>query len=236
MVDKNDNDRDGQPKKKRGLFAGLLSRQVPAPATTARRALGTAPHDRNDDAQEASPVTTEKEVGAEAATSSIDTARPAQPEAVVDTEAVQADIAAVAPPRAEAPADDAGDVSAAESGPIPAQLTTTSLIFHAPEILPLPARPGRRRHDDEWDDRDDRDDRDDDDRDQRDDDRDDDDRDEPQRGTSRRRQRGRSQDREERDSEQRQGGDRGDRRERPQRQVELITEPQRIKGSTRLEA
>ncbi|ROP73017.1 ribonuclease E [Frigoribacterium sp. PhB107] len=232
MVDKNDNDRDGQPKKKRGLFAGLLSRQVPAPATTARRALGTAPHDRNDDAQEASPVTTEKEVGAEAATSStsIDTARPAQPEAVVDTEAVQADIAAVAPPRAEAPADDAGDVSAAESGPIPAQLTTTSLIFHAPEILPLPARPGRRRHDDEWDDRDD------DDRDQRDDDRDDDDLDEPQRGTSRRRQRGRSQDREERDSEQRQGGDRGDRRERPQRQVELITEPQRIKGSTRLEA
>ncbi|WP_399540477.1 Rne/Rng family ribonuclease, partial [uncultured Frigoribacterium sp.] len=229
-MDKNDNDRDGQPKKKRGLFAGLLSRQVPAPATTARRALGTAPHDRNDDAQEASPVTTEKEVGAEAATSSIDTARPAQPEAVVDTEAVQADIAAVAPPRAEAPADDAGDVSAAESGPIPAQLTTTSLIFHAPEILPLPARPGRRRHDDEWDDRDD------DDRDQRDDDRDDDDRDEPQRGTSRRRQRGRSQDREERDSEQRQGGDRGDRRERPQRQVELITEPQRIKGSTRLEA
>ena len=236
MVDKNDNDRDGQPKKKRGLFAGLLSRQVPAPATTARRALGTAPHDRNDDAQEASPVTTEKEVGAEAATSStssIDTARAAQPEAVVDTEAVQADIAAVAPPRAEAPADDAIDVAEAESGPIPAQLTTTSLIFHAPEILPLPARPGRRRHDDEWDDRDDRDD---DDRDQRDDDRDDDDRDEPQRGTSRRRQRGRSQDREERDSEQRQGGDRGDRRERPQRQVELITEPQRIKGSTRLEA
>jgi len=236
VVDKNDNDRDGQPKKKRGLFAGLLSRQVPAPATTARRALGTAPHDRNDDAQEASPVTTEKEVGAEAATSStssIDTARAAQPEAVVDTEAVQADIAAVAPPRAEAPADDASDVPEAESGPIPAQLTTTSLIFHAPEILPLPARPGRRRHDDEWDDRDDRDD---DDRDQRDDDRDDDDRDEPQRGTSRRRQRGRSQDREERDSEQRQGGDRGDRRERPQRQVELITEPQRIKGSTRLEA
>ncbi|MBD8610758.1 Rne/Rng family ribonuclease [Frigoribacterium sp. CFBP 13729] len=238
MVDKNDNDRDGQPKKKRGLFAGLLSRQVPAPATTARRALGAAPHDRNDDAQEASPVTTEKEVGAEAATSStsIDTARAAQPEAVVDTEAVQADIAAVAPPRAEAPADDASDAAEAESGPIPAQLTTTSLIFHAPEILPLPARPGRRRHDDEWDDRDDRDDRDDDDRDQRDDDRDDDDRDEPQRGTSRRRQRGRSQDREERDSEQRQGGDRVDRRERPQRQVELITEPQRIKGSTRLEA
>jgi ribonuclease E len=243
VVDKNDNDRDGQPKKKRGLFAGLLSRQVPAPATTARRALGTAPHDRNDDAQEASPVTSEKEVGAEAATSSdstvtdgtiteIDTARPAQTEAVVDTEAVQADIAAVAPPRAEAPAADAD--AAAEAGPIPAQLTTTSLIFHAPEILPLPARPGRRRHDDEWDDRDDRDD--DDDRDQRDDDRDDDDRDEPQRGTSRRRQRGRSQDREERDSEQRQGGDRGDRRERPQRQVELITEPQRIKGSTRLEA
>ncbi|WP_223269580.1 Rne/Rng family ribonuclease [Frigoribacterium sp. ACAM 257] len=237
-MDKNDNDRDGQPKKKRGLFAGLLSRQVPAPATTARRALGTAPHDRNDDAQEASPVTTEKEVGAEAATSSdststgIDTARPAQPEAVVDTEAVQADIAAVAPPRAEAPDDDDA-AAAAESGPIPAQLTTTSLIFHAPEILPLPARPGRRRHDDEWDDRDDRDD---DDRDERDDDRDDDDRDEPQRGTSRRRQRGRSQDREERDSEQRQGGDRGDRRERPQRQVELITEPQRIKGSTRLEA
>ncbi|WP_347878218.1 Rne/Rng family ribonuclease [Frigoribacterium faeni] len=240
-MDKNDNDRDGQPKKKRGLFAGLLSRQVTAPATTAPRALGTAPHDRNDDAQEASPVTTEKEVGAEAATSdSIETTRPAQTEALVDTEAVQADIAAVAPPRAEAPAADApsaDEAEAADAGPIPAQLTTTSLIFHAPEILPLPARPGRRRRDDEWDDRDDddRDLRDDDDRD--DDDRDD--RDEPQRSTSRRRQRGRSQDREERDSEQRQGrdrGDRGDRQERPQRQVELITEPQRIKGSTRLEA
>jgi ribonuclease E len=237
VVDNNDNDRDGRPKKKRGLFAGFLSRQVSAPATTTPRALGTAPHDRNDDAQEASPVTTEKEVGAEAATStSIDTARPAQTEAVVDTEAVQADIADVAPPRAEAPAD-APTEADADSGPIPAQLTTTSLIFHAPEIMPLPARPGRRRRDDEWDERDDRDDERDDhdvDRDDR-DDRDDDDRDEPQRGTSRRRQRGRSQDREERDSEQRQG-DRGDRRERPQRQVELITEPQRIKGSTRLEA
>nr|WP_243861718.1 Rne/Rng family ribonuclease [Frigoribacterium endophyticum] len=109
-------------------------------------------------------------------------------------------------------------------------MTTTSLIFHAPVITPLPARPGRRR-DDRDDHRDQRDDLD-----ERDDEGYDDGGwdDEPQRPASRRRSRGRSQDREERDSEARQG-ERGP-RERPQRQVELITEPQRIKGSTRLEA
>ncbi|MDF2443704.1 MAG: ribonuclease, partial [Subtercola sp.] len=127
----------------------------------------------------------------------------------------------------------------------PAPRTTTSLLFQAPDIQLLPPRPGRER-DDDWD-RDDRDDRD---RDSRDRDSRD----------SRDRDGGDSGDRDDR------GGDRGDttvrrrtrRRSgdesrlpddlppntvvkvRPPRQQapapELITEPQRIKGSTRLEA
>ncbi|WP_446718832.1 Rne/Rng family ribonuclease [Frigoribacterium sp. CFBP 8751] len=124
-----------------------------------------------------------------------------------------------------AQADDASTDESSGS-PIPANLTTTSLIFHAPEITVLPARPGRRQRDD----RDDRDDSWDDDGDDERDERDD--RDErEQQPASRRRQRGRSQDREERDSETR-----GRDRDRAPRQAELITEPQRIKGSTRLEA
>ena len=93
-------------------------------------------------------MTTEKEVGAEAATSSTDRrppdARPApaQPEAVVDTEAVQADIAAVAPPRAEAPADDAA------TPPRPRRVAHPGPADHDEPDLPRardhsPCRPGR---------------------------------------------------------------------------------------------
>ncbi|ROS59606.1 ribonuclease E [Frigoribacterium sp. PhB160] len=244
MVD--DTDNDGQPKKRRGLFGGRRARQAStAPAGAAPSSA--PPTDRTArpiDAQEAQHVTHENEVAGDAPTvPSTPTApeTPATPDAsapdagtglapaVVDTAVVEADIADAEP--AAAPTVEA-EPEAEGGSPIPARLTTTSLIFHAPVITPLPARPGRRRQDDDHDDyrddyRDERDDRDDDDR---------DDDDQPSRGTSRRRSRGRSQDREERDSEPRQqGGDRAP-RERPQRQVELITEPQRIKGSTRLEA
>jgi len=251
VLDNNDNTtNDGRPKKRRGLFGGRRARQTappapggePAPAPLALEpAPGTPATTDSLDAQEAQPVTHDTDSAgqapssatettavetAAAETTAVDTAVTAP--AVVDAEAVAADAAAGEPEKEAAVA--APEAAAGSSSPIPAQLTTTSLIFHAPVISPLPARPGRRRADDDdrYDDRDD-DRYDDDDRGS---DRDDD---EPQRGTSRRRSRGRSQDREERDAEQRQGGDRGS-RERPQRQVELITEPQRIKGSTRLEA
>lgn len=108
-------------------------------------------------------------------------------------------------------------VTAVSLGLLPAEFVSqvsTQLVFYAPAIAPLPARPGRR-----FDDRDDRDDQ------------------APESGSSARRR------------NRRRGGagagsdgddasapvERGGRAPR-QRAVELITEPQRIKGSTRLEA
>ena len=243
MLDNNDDTTDGRPKKKRGLFGALLARQAAPPAArTTGAQRPSSPTDPIDDAQEAQTVTHDTDSAGQApSTPADDSAAPAQatPDAgraaasdvapAVDVEAVEADIAD-GEPAAEAPATGSEPAADPSASPIPAHLTTTSLIFHAPVITPLPARPGRRR-DDRDDHRDQRDDLD-----ERDDEGYDDGGwdDEPQRPASRRRSRGRSQDREERDSEARQG-DRGP-RERPQRQVELITEPQRIKGSTRLEA
>ncbi|MBD8539981.1 Rne/Rng family ribonuclease [Frigoribacterium sp. CFBP 8751] len=219
----NDNtDNDGRPKKRRGLFAGLRARQAAvdaAPAATpdAQRAPLPSPVRTTDDAQEASPVTHETETTDEQVAAQAPTSEQNATDAVAE-----AFVAAATQP---AQADDASTDESSGS-PIPANLTTTSLIFHAPEITVLPARPGRRQRDD----RDDRDDSWDDDGDDERDERDD--RDErEQQPASRRRQRGRSQDREERDSETR-----GRDRDRAPRQAELITEPQRIKGSTRLEA
>lgn len=93
---------------------------------------------------------------------------------------------------------------------IPSQLSTTSLIFHAPEILPLPPRPAGERGF------------------ERDFDRDSDDA-----STVRRRARRRT------GEESRSGSDDPANtvvKVRTPREPELITEPQRIKGSTRLEA
>ncbi|HEY9423800.1 MAG TPA: Rne/Rng family ribonuclease, partial [Microterricola sp.] len=93
---------------------------------------------------------------------------------------------------------------------IPSQLSTTSLIFHAPEILPLPPRPAGERGF------------------ERDFDRDSDDA-----STVRRRARRRT------GEENRSGSDDPANtvvKVRTPREPELITEPQRIKGSTRLEA
>nr|WP_199859249.1 Rne/Rng family ribonuclease [Frigoribacterium sp. CFBP 8751] len=204
------------------MFAGLRARQAAvdaAPAATpdAQRAPLPSPVRTTDDAQEASPVTHETETTDEQVAAQAPTSEQNATDAVAE-----AFVAAATQP---AQADDASTDESSGS-PIPANLTTTSLIFHAPEITVLPARPGRRQRDD----RDDRDDSWDDDGDDERDERDD--RDErEQQPASRRRQRGRSQDREERDSETR-----GRDRDRAPRQAELITEPQRIKGSTRLEA
>jgi ribonuclease E len=93
----------------------------------------------------------------------------------------------------------------------PARLPSTSLIFQAPEILPLPARTGSGR----------------------DDRRDDRDQDDEEPSTVRRRARRRS------GEENRSGSDDPANtvvKVRAPREIELITEPQRIKGSTRLEA
>ncbi|WP_414655503.1 Rne/Rng family ribonuclease [Frigoribacterium sp. CFBP9030] len=235
---RDDTSNETGPKKRRGLFSGLRARQAAAPVE--RRALAASPPaadstlrtTRRDDAQEASAVTNENEVPVQPATTQPETTTDTPIESLVDPTAVDDPTETTPVERADAAVAAAEAVRQSEeapSSPIPAQLTTTSLIFHAPEIVPLPARPGRRRSD-----------RDDegydgyDDADESDDDGYDGD-DEPQQPSSRRRSRGRSHDREERDSEQRQQSDRAP-RERPQRQAELITEPQRIKGSTRLEA
>jgi len=237
---RDDTSNENGPKKRRGLFSGLRARQAAAPS--GQRALAAAsPADdttlrttRRDDAQEASAVTHENEVAAQPATAPTDATATdsAVTGSLVDPTAVDDPTETTSVERADAAlaaADEVRQREDAPSSPIPAQLTTTSLIFHAPEIVPLPARPGRRRpgRDDDYDDGYD-------DGDEADDDGYDGD-DEPQQPTSRRRSRGRSHDREERDSEPRQQSDRSP-RERPQRQAELITEPQRIKGSTRLEA
>ena len=218
MVENDTND-DGpdavRPKRRRGLFAGLLARQAaPARRTTSTDDAATIETHRQDDAQEASPVTNETEVAAEATTSTDQNALEHATTDAVDagegTEQRDADQQGTAESGQEAVAEPEAPVSQ-----IPANLTTTSLIFHAPQFALLPALPGRRRDDvdDAWDD-------------------DEDDEDGPSRPSSRRRTRSRSgerrDDRDDRDD--RQG------RERPQRQVELITEPQRVKGSTRLEA
>ncbi|MDY0947246.1 Rne/Rng family ribonuclease [Frigoribacterium sp. CFBP9039] len=235
MNNRDDTSNETGPKKRRGLFSGLRARQAAAPVE--RRALAASPPaddstlrtTRRDDAQEASAVTNENEVPVQPATTQPETTTDTPIESLVDPTAVDDPTETTPVERADAAVAAAEAVRQSEeapSSPIPAQLTTTSLIFHAPEIVPLPARPGRRRSD--------RDDEGYDDADESDDDGYDGD-DEPQQPSSRRRSRGRSHDREERDSEQRQQSDRAP-RERPQRQAELITEPQRIKGSTRLEA
>jgi ribonuclease E len=93
----------------------------------------------------------------------------------------------------------------------PTRLPSTSLIFQAPEILPLPARTGSSR----------------------DDRRDDRDQDDEEPSTVRRRARRRS------GEENRSGSDDPANtvvKVRAPREIEIITEPQRIKGSTRLEA
>ncbi|KQQ95328.1 ribonuclease G [Leifsonia sp. Leaf325] len=139
-----------------------------------------------------------------------------------------ADAPAAEQSTADAPAADEAEDARAEDAPaepaasvaptlFPAALTTTSLIFHAPEIAALPPRPNRGGRPD----RSERDDR----------DRDDDF--EESESTVRRRARRRSGD------ESRGGSDDPTNtvvKVRTPRQPELITEPQRIKGSTRLEA
>ncbi|BDZ66441.1 Rne/Rng family ribonuclease [Agromyces mangrovi Wang et al. 2018] len=138
------------------------------------------------------------------------------PTAEADTPAAEADTPAEdASPEASAAESDTAAEDAAGSeetdapapSPIPDSLTTTSLIFHAPDVTPLPARPGRRPEQDD---------------------------EEPRQGSSKRRR-----------ARRRSGEDRAPGSDDPEntvvkvrkaREQEPITEPQKVKGSTRLEA
>ncbi|GAA4266816.1 hypothetical protein GCM10022256_24280 [Frondihabitans peucedani] len=108
-------------------------------------------------------------------------------------------------------ADATPEVEPAPASPFQAPLTTTSLFFHAPEITPLPDHDDR-DFDDEGDSEQD-----------------------PGQGRRRSRQRpGRGDDAPEVTSSRTRSRAGREPRERPE--PELITEPQRVKGSTRLEA
>ncbi|MEJ3404039.1 Rne/Rng family ribonuclease [Rathayibacter sp. YIM 133350] len=132
-----------------------------------------------------------------------DAGEPNAPAEAAPAEAAPAEAAPAeaAPAEAEEPAVE----NAALASPIPPVLSTTSLIFHAPEILPLPEREDRERPD----------------------------RPEGDESTVRRRARRRSG-----DEDRGPSGDPANTvvKVRQPREAPLITEPQRIKGSTRLEA
>lgn len=197
MVDKNDN--KNSPKKRSRLFAGFRSRQSAANSSLPNRQVDEVePTPTVDSAvpQEAKAVTDEN---GSAPTDTSD--RPVESQGVLDAEAL-----------AQNEAESTPEIPSVPESPFQSPLTTTSLIFHAPEILPLPARDSRSDRDS----------------------RNDDDTDE---GGARRR------------SRQRSGGNGSDdevtssrtrtrapREQREPREVEYITEPQRVKGSTRLEA
>ncbi|BDZ50025.1 hypothetical protein GCM10025867_22660 [Frondihabitans sucicola] len=194
MVEKNEN----SPKRRSRLFAGFRSRQqAPQPEAAASPILPRA--EEAPAAPAAEPVVPQE---APAVTNENGTPVPASttPESLIDTEALERDEADSTPVAPSAP-----------TSPFESPLTTTSLIFHAPEIAPLPAR-SERDDDDEDGDHDG--------------------------GSQRRRSRqrsGRSDDSSGEVTSSRTRSRAGrEPRERPE--PELITEPQRVKGSTRLEA
>ncbi|MBF4590059.1 Rne/Rng family ribonuclease [Curtobacterium sp. VKM Ac-1395] len=107
---------------------------------------------------------------------------------------------------ADAPATDETAEPATAAVEAPKATSTLSLIFHAPVLPEIPVRGARSDRDDRWDEDDDQ-----------------------ESGSRRRtRRRGSSADREPREPR--------DHQEPRRREVEYITEPQKVKGSTRLEA
>jgi ribonuclease E len=203
MVEENEN------KKRKGLFgtrkttrrvtqsvaADVVQATVPAPSTEAP----VTPPPVVEQAPVAEPTTV------------VEQAPVAEPTTVV--ERVETSDLDKLNHRADAEASPAAEPveTLATETKVPARLPSTSLIFQAPEILPLPARTGSGR----------------------DDRRDDRDQDDEEPSTVRRRARRRS------GEENRSGSDDPANtvvKVRAPREIELITEPQRIKGSTRLEA
>lgn len=191
----------GTPKRRGGLFGARRGSR--GKAAEERRSAGSVE-------PEATPAVTD----APAAMSAVGDASAGVAEPAAPAESVDAAGADTAPAsEAEAPVGDGEAASAAASepeqrpaSPIPSTLTTTSLIFHAPPVLPQVDRPER----------DDRETASDDDA-----------------STVRRRTRRRS------GEENRVSGDEPVNtvvKVRKPREPELITEPQKVKGSTRLEA
>ncbi|MGO4105684.1 Rne/Rng family ribonuclease [Leifsonia sp. YAF41] len=176
---------DNEIKKRKGLFGTRKSARKSVPAVTAEQQPEAAPAQPALDVQPGS-LDIEHDPVAQAfvaAAASADKPTPDANQGVTVTDETTADAETVAPVRRP----------------------TTSLIFQAPDILPLPPRTSARRDDD----------------------------DDEESSTVRRRARRRSGD------EGRSGSDDPANtvvKVRTPREPELITEPQRIKGSTRLEA
>ncbi len=214
MVEKTENNGSDSagPKKRKGLFGSRKNTKtvVAAPVPVAVEPVAPAP------TAEVAPIVPNviqreqqaPDAGAPAVPQTVSAAASADPsvaEAVAEGGAeVETAVEAEAKPEAEAVAEPEA-VPEPDAPAIPAVLTTTSLIFHAPVLAPLPARAGAER----------------------------DDHDDEDGSTVRRRARRRSGD------ENRSGSDDPANtvvKVRTPREPELITEPQRIKGSTRLEA
>ncbi|KAB1656791.1 Rne/Rng family ribonuclease [Pseudoclavibacter chungangensis] len=133
---------------------------------------------------------------------------PAAVGADASTEHAAVDVPAASDAEAATPSDDEDD-DAPSGGPVPAVITTTTLFFLAPDLPPLAERERQSQ------------------------------RAEPERGSGDRR-RSRPEPQEETDEAQDQARSkrrtRKEREPQPKAEVPLITEPQRVKGSTRLEA
>jgi ribonuclease E len=194
MVEKNDSSKNTTPKKRSRLFAGFRSRQAPATPPVDETAPPSSPIIRRaDEVVQAPAAESDLRQEATAVTTESGTTPTETPEHLIDTETIERDEAEATP-----------EVSNAPESPFQAPLTTTSLIFHAPEIAPLPAV------------------------------------DDDEAGSSRRRSRRRSGGETQSDPQgevtSSRTRSRAGREPREHREVELITEPQRVKGSTRLEA
>ncbi len=222
MVEGNDNntnepDSGNTPRRRGGLFgsrrAGRARAGAERPAVAKGASASDAPEPRQPVADAPEAVTTGSEATAPATTATTATTPAAAPGSV-DTDSLGSDstgpatTASVDPFSAEAASEAQAETEPTPESPIPATLTTTSLIFHAPPVLPQSDRPERSERAERGGDDD-----------------------EP--SSVRRRTRRRS------GEEERSGDDEPANtvvKVRKPREPELITEPQKVKGSTRLEA
>lgn len=212
---------NGPTRRRGGLFGARRASRAKAVDTQVTPAVETpvAPAVESAATDAAAPVAPAKADAprVDAAAATTPATSDVDPVAATGAEASAATVEVVAEPAVEA----------VEVSPIPATLTTTSLIFHAPPVLVGFDRPER----DERGGRDERGDRGG--REQARDDRAARDRDDDESSTVRRRTRRRS------GEEGRANTDEPANtvvKVRKPREVELITEPQKVKGSTRLEA
>ncbi|MCI2958581.1 Rne/Rng family ribonuclease [Agromyces atrinae] len=219
MVESNNNTNENPAPKKRALFGGRRSRSRATTESVAAAAAANAPAEtatsRGEGVISAPPVEAPTPEATAVETPAAEAVTPSAVAAPAADETPMQSADAVAEPEAAQPAVEDDEPAAAEpTSPIPAVLTTTSLIFHAPPVLVTPDRPERpersersdRSHSPAGDD---------------------------EGSSARRRTRRRS------GEDARANGDEPQNtvvKVRQPREPELITEPQRVKGSTRLEA